>query len=65
MRNYSANRRGFFYSMAGLAVSIPRLPFAIKKFLKTPFDDQDFVIVNGWVLTHGDFVASKVNQDVV
>ena len=65
MRKYFTNRRCFLWSMAGLAVSIPNLPFETEQHSKIPTVDQDFVIVNGWVLTREDVAASKVTIDVV
>ena len=67
MRNYFINRRRFFCSISGLAVSVvvPKLPFEIKQWSEMPTTDQDFLIVNGWVLTREDFAANEVTDDVV
>ena len=57
-------RRGFFRSIAGLAASLlfGRLPIWASK---APIGDQDFVVINGWVLTREDVAASKVISDAV
>jgi hypothetical protein len=67
MRSYFTNRRHFFCSIAGLAVSVvvPKLPFEIKQWSKTQTVDRDFMNVNGWVLTREDCAAREVTRDVV
>ena len=57
-------RRRFFSSIAGLAASLlfGDIPFLASKVLA---EEQDFVIINGWVLTREDVAASKVTIDVV
>jgi hypothetical protein len=62
MRNYSLfDRRYFCYSIAGLAVNVvlAKLPFGTGPRLKMAAADQEFLIINGWVLTREDMVASK------
>jgi hypothetical protein len=60
MRDYSAiiDRRFFCRSIAGLAVNVvlAKLPSGI---------EQEFLIVNGWVLTREDMAASEVTPNVV
>jgi hypothetical protein len=51
--------------MAGLAVSIPNLPFETEQHSKIPTVDQDFLIVNGWILTREDVATSEIVHDVV
>ena len=54
-------RRRFFSSIAGLAASL-YIPFLASKVTAK---DQDFVIINGWVLTREDVLGSEVTIDVV
>jgi hypothetical protein len=61
MRNYPApiNRRCVFCSIAGLAIDVvlAKLPFGIEQKSKMASADQEFVIINGWVLTREDIAA--------
>ena len=52
------DRRNFLSSIAGLAVSLLAgdIPFFT---LKVPSGEQDFVIVNGWVLTREDVAGRE------
>jgi hypothetical protein len=67
MRNDSTSRRYFFRSIAGLAAGmvVARLPIKIKKKLEASTGDEDFIIVNGWVLTREDFAESEAQPDVI
>ena len=58
------DRRNFFSSIAGLAVSLLAGDIPILAS-KNPSGEQDFVIVNGWVLTREDVAAGKVTTDAV
>jgi len=62
MRNYFPilDRRRFCWSITGLAanVALARLPFGIEKWPKIAALDQEFLIVNGWVLTRKDVATA-------
>ena len=55
------SRRRFFSSIAGLAASL-YIPFSASKVASR---DQDFVIINGWVLNREDVLEGEVMIDVV
>jgi hypothetical protein len=65
MRNYSAiiDRRCICCSIVGLGlnVALAKLPFGFEH----GSTDQEFRIVNGWVLTREDTAASHGTPDVV
>jgi hypothetical protein len=69
MRDYSAiiDRRCFCCSIAGLAVNVvlAKLPSGIEQRSKMATADQEFLIVNGWVLTREDMATNEVALDVV
>ena len=69
MQNYPAawDRRYFCYSVAGLAIKVAfaKLPFSSEAELETAAPDQQFVIVNGWVLTRDDVAARELMPNVV
>jgi hypothetical protein len=58
-------RRRFLGCAASLAASL--LFGQIPSFLASnrPVEEQDFVILNGWVLTREDMATSKATSDVV
>ena len=58
------DRRRLFGSIAGLAASLllGRMPFWKSE---VPVGDEDFVIINGWVLTRADVAASDLAPNVV
>jgi hypothetical protein len=60
-------RRYFCCSIVGLAVSVvvAKLPFEIEQWSKISTADQEFPIVNGWVLTREDLATSEMTTDVV
>ena len=68
MRNYFGiiNRR-CFCSIAGLAVNVvlAKLPFGVEQSSKMTAANQEFLIVNGWVLTREDVAASEMAHNVV
>ncbi len=53
--------------MAGLAINVvlAKLPFGVEQRSRMAAADQEFLIVNGWVLTREDIAASEVTPDVV
>jgi hypothetical protein len=57
-------RRGFFSSTAGLMAGLlyGNIPFFSSKLRAT---EQEFVIVNGWVLTRADVAKSEATVDVI
>jgi hypothetical protein len=59
-------RRYFCCSIAGLVVSdiVAKPPFRAAKIPQLPAH-QEFLIVNGWVLTREDLATSDVTTDVV
>ena len=61
------DRRHFCGSIAGLAAicGLVRLPFGAGQGSKTLAAKQDFIVVNGWVLTHEDLAASEITPDVI
>jgi len=62
------NRRCFFCcSIAGLAINAVRatLPFGIEQKSNMEASNQEFLIVNGWVLTRKDVTASEMTSDAV
>lgn len=70
MRNPRAavmERRYFCSLIAGLLVSVigAKLSFGIEQKLRVANADEEFVIVNGWVLTREDLAASDKIPDVV
>jgi len=58
------NRRGFCSSIVGLVGSMlfGHLAFFMPKSSSA---DQDFLIVNGWVLTREDVASSKPTSDAL
>ena len=58
------DRRGFCSSIFGLGGSVlfGHLAFSVSK---SSFADEDFVIVNGWVLTREDVASSKPTSDAL
>ena len=58
-------RRRFLGSVAGLTASLllSDIPFLLAS--RVSVKEQDFVILNGWVLTLEDVAASKVTIDAV
>ena len=60
------DRRYFCYSLATVAsnVLVAKLAFGARKRLKMTTGEQEFLIVNGWVLTREDVAASQ-SADVV
>lgn len=62
-----ADRRGFCTSIAGWVVGIifANFPFAAEQSLHVANTDQEFLVVNGWVLTRGDFAGSEMTNHVV
>ena len=64
MRAAAIDRRVFCRSIFGLGGSLlfGGLAFWMPKISSA---DQDFVIVNGWVLTREDLAASEMTTDVV
>ena len=69
MQNYSAiiNRRYVLCSIAGLAINVvvAKLPFGTEQRPKIAAAGQEFLIVNGWVLTREDMAVSEVTVNVV
>jgi hypothetical protein len=69
MQNCSVTigRRSFCCSIVGLAVGVvvAKLPFEIEQSSKISTAEQEFAIVNGWVLTREDLAASELTTDVV
>jgi hypothetical protein len=61
------DRRHFFCSIAGLAVNVvvAKRQFGIDRTSKMAIADQEFLIINGWVLTRDDMAASEMTHDVV
>jgi len=53
--------------IAGVAVNVvlAKLPFGNERLSKMTSLDQEYVIVNGWVLTRGDFAAAEMASNVV
>jgi hypothetical protein len=58
------DRRRFVSSIAGLTASLFCGDIAILAS-KTPLGEQEFVIIDGWVLTREDVGASEVTSDVI
>jgi hypothetical protein len=58
------DRRRFCRSMAGLIGGLWFGNLTLRGS-KVPIEDQDFLIVNGWVLTRKDVAASDVTFDAV
>ena len=58
-------RRRFLSSIASLTASLlfGDIPFFLAS--RVSVKEQDFVILNGWVLTREDVAASKVTIDAV
>jgi hypothetical protein len=69
MRNYPAiiDRRCLCCSIAGLAVNVvlAKLPFGGKQSSKMAAANQEFLIVNGWVLTREDVAVIEMTPNVV
>jgi hypothetical protein len=68
MRNYfGIIDRRCFCSIAGLAVNVvlANAPFGGKKRSKMVAGNQEFLIVNGWVLTREDLAGTKMTPNVV
>jgi hypothetical protein len=69
MRTYSTiiNRRCVFGSIAGFAISVvlAKLPFEVEQSSEIAAPDQEFLVVNGWILTRKDMIANEVMPDVV
>jgi hypothetical protein len=61
------DRRYFCCSIAGLAVNIGlgKLLFGVEQVSKVAAANQEFVIVNGWVLTREDVAASEMTRNAV
>jgi hypothetical protein len=59
-------RRCFCSSIAGLAVNVvlAKLPFGVEQS-KMGAPNQEFLIINGWVLTREDVAASEMTPNVV
>jgi len=67
MSDSSANRRSFCRSVVAIALGLVgvKVSFALKQPPKSVGSDQDFVVVNGWVLLRSDLAASDVTPDAV
>ena len=63
MLNGFVNRRRFLWSTYLLAAA--KLVFTDSKWLERATVDQEFLIINGWVLTREDFLTGKNKRDVV
>jgi hypothetical protein len=63
----AVGRRCFFRSLAGLALcaTVAKLPFGAERPSKMTSADQEYVIVNGWVLTREDLAAAETSFDAV
>ncbi len=60
-------RRCFCCSIAGLAVNVvlAKLPSGVEQRSKMAAPNQEFLIINGWVLTREDVAASQMTPNVV
>jgi hypothetical protein len=60
------DRRGFCSSIAVGAVSVifAKLPFAAEQSLHLANTDQEFLVINGWVLTSEDFAETEMTNHV-
>ena len=65
MHVYLISRRHFFSSVAALFASINPIIKLGTLLRKSSSPDDDFLIINGWVLKREDFAASEVEQDAV
>jgi len=65
MRNYLASRRQFFSSVAAFFASINPTIKVGALLGKSSTADDDFLIVNGWVLRREDFAGGEVERDAV
>ena len=69
MRSYSAmiDRRCFCCSIGGLAgeVVASQLPAGITRKSRMAPAAQEFLMVNGWVLTREDVAASEIAPNVI
>lgn len=63
----SLGRRGFCGFVASMAFSIvlARLPSELEQLSKIASADQDYLLINGWVLTCADIAAAEMTPDVV
>ena len=62
----TVDRRKLCYSIIGLAlnVTMASLPFGRQR-LKMATADQEFLIINGWILTREDLIASELARNVI
>ena len=60
------DRRSVSCSLGALAISVvlARLPYGVEQSSKMAAADQQFLIINGWVLTREDMAESAVTVNV-
>jgi hypothetical protein len=65
MRVYLGSRRQFFSAVAAFFASMSPLVKVGPLLHKSSATDDEFVIINGWVLKREDFASGEVERDAL